>query len=242
MTLGLWVLQSLTLSSNDLCYVLRTGHRDALRHILRLLVATLLGARGHDERGGQRAVGVGDGGGRGGRLAEARVQHGQLNGQLKGALVLEPALTEHSARHHTRSMSQCPLQNRSTQLTDRVLWRACVHSLPVGTTDWGLSGAPTPRGQLWACACAGGGGPGNFEMTTRHWSRRPLGGGSRLEGSKITPDPNSRTVDKGYRRQARSPLVHVHHVVWDRSLSAISIARHRRRTADPTLTVVAAAY
>lgn len=114
MTRGLRVGQSLTLSSNDLCYVLRTGHGDALRHILRLLVAALLGARGHDERGGQRAVGVRDGGGRGGRLAEARVQHGQLDGQLEGALVLEPAFTEHSARHHTRSMSQCPLQNRST--------------------------------------------------------------------------------------------------------------------------------
>lgn len=114
MTLGLRVRQFLTLSSNDLRYVLRTGHRDALRHILRLLVAALLGARGHDERGGQRAVGVRDGGGRGGRLAEARVQHGQLDGQLEGTLILEPALTEHSARHHTRSMSQCPLQKHNS--------------------------------------------------------------------------------------------------------------------------------
>lgn len=232
---------SLTLSSYDLCNVLRTGHGDALRHILRLLVATLLGARGHDERGGQRAVGVRDGGGRGGRLAEARVQHGQLNGQLEGALVLETAFTEHSARHHTRSMSQCPLQNRSTTHWTRSL--TCVRTLVAGGNDWLRTErrADTTRAAVSMCV-RGGWGARQLWNDAAPLARRPLGGGSRLEGSKITPDPNSRTVDKGYRRQARSPLVHVHHVVWDRSLSAISLARHRRRTADPTLTVVAAAY
>lgn len=187
--------------------MLRAGHGHALRHVLRLLVAALLGARGYDERGGQRTVGVRDRGGRGGRLPEARVQHGQLDGQLEGALIFEPALTKHGARHrHNSTRIKC--HSVTTQeLTDRVLAcvRACVLSKPVGTTGW-LSGAPTPRGQLWACACAGGGGPGNFEMTLRHWPRRPLGGGRRREGSKITPNPNSQTVDKGCRRQPRSSL------------------------------------
>lgn len=173
MTRGFRVRQSLTLSSNDLRYMLRTGHGDALRHILRLLVATLLGARGHDERGGQRAVGVRDGGGRGGRLTEARVQHGQLDSQLEGALILETALTEHSARHHTRSMSQCPLQNRSTTHWPRSL--TCVRTLVTGGNDW-------LRSEDWAARR-------HHEGSCEHVRARGVGGPATLKWRRAIGPP-----------------------------------------------------
>lgn len=82
---------ALTLSTDDLRHVFAAGHRHALGHVLALLGARLLEDGG---RGLQRirvVVGAvaGTGAGASGRAFARDAEHRQLEGELKGALILE---------------------------------------------------------------------------------------------------------------------------------------------------------
>lgn len=88
-----------TLASDDFCYVLAAGNGHTLGHVLAFLAASVVGVRRV-----HLLLLVG------GRMRSAQPQHGQLEGELKGSLVLESVvsivpvhLVEQTSRHHNNN-------------------------------------------------------------------------------------------------------------------------------------------